>query len=1159
MDKLSELFMQICRSTPRYRDMALLFPRSKKLQDSFTEYYIVVVHLCHKFMKLSRTSGFKQFLSSYNDTVTRYEKELNTLADHIRDEMNIQSAVLAQEENKKSTRFRMLAKIDREALENRYKEQEKLRILDACSIYDYQTTWRQTRKLGNTALHKDDLGYQNWKAAACASTLVYSGRLGSGKSVLLANIIDDLFLNLEGYHVAYFFCQHDISESLKARTIVGSLTRQLLSAHGDFQQLSFPQLRDNNSFSIDDLSKIILAICSKLNKVVYFVIDGLDECISEEKDLFLENMKRCQESQKISLCVSLRWEPDVQSGFCPTQLTSPTYSSIPEQNPEVEAYINSEIDACINSGRLQIASEELIPAMKKVLGLKSKGMFLWVSLLITCVCSLTSDYDIIQALNDLPQSLAEIYGRLLDKYAATHKQYQEAILQLVSVAYRHLSTEELREALSIVPGETEWNTTKLSNNITGLLACCGGIVIIDEEELSVRLVHESARQFLMDSGISHPFSFTINDAERRMAGTVTTYLNFAVFDTQVSKVVTPNISGRMVVESVMSSIPQHSKFLKSISRLQRSSDATETDISRILAETAMQARPRVLLDLSLESYAKRYWFLHCAPVLDDSLIHDLTKKLLQRGPQTQMAYIPTPLSWAISNGYTSAFECLAAAGLPLEKTMPNAIQIAATKGHRDIVEKYLHFPELFLILDKDKLNYDLSVQVASNKWSSALKFLLNDAYVQKTISIALVGGLPTKGVLVPKGTNDQFINELLLEAVLREWPHILKPLSNSLTWTRFPWPFEDGIATRHKELAESCLDLLLSADCLSKQDICKLRTPGVVRSELDKQLISRHLPSEMQYACCNWTRHLRLSKCEYHSIKDRTYKFLQARFLFWFEAVSLSGRASEMTDMIKDLWEFSASYYPGLKDIIQSARRFVAKNESLVNEAPLQLYYSSIIFTPYNSEVVRNINMPNWLIGKSKSSRSNYSNPVVSITFSSDGKLLASGSYDGTINLWDVISGKLQYTFKGGNGWVRSLSFSPDGKFLASGLSGGTVELWDVISGRNMRTIEDAGHIVQFSLKNDLLQLHTDIGSFEIEGVPPLTVPEKTAETKSILVIKDSWLTRDGQRFIWLPPEYCEGQFAQFQGLIALSPWLQSEILLLEISFNELDRILREE
>jgi len=58
--------------------------------------------------------------------------------------------------------------------------------------------------------------YREWRDGSDPSALLYTGKLGSGKSVLLANIVDDLSLRTEemGSQVAYFFYKHDVSESL---------------------------------------------------------------------------------------------------------------------------------------------------------------------------------------------------------------------------------------------------------------------------------------------------------------------------------------------------------------------------------------------------------------------------------------------------------------------------------------------------------------------------------------------------------------------------------------------------------------------------------------------------------------------------------------------------------------------------------------------------------------------------------------------------------------------------------------------------------------------------------------------------------------------------------------------------------------------------------
>jgi hypothetical protein len=84
---------------------------------------------------------------------------------------------------------------------------------------------------------------------------------------------------------------------------------------------------------------------------------------------------------------------------------------------------------------------------------------------------------------------------------------------------------------------------------------------------------------------------------------------------------------------------------------------------------------------------------------------------------------------------------------------------------------------------------------------------------------------------------------------------------------------------------------------------------------------------------------------------------------------------------------------------------------------------------------------------------------VESVAFSPDGRLLASGSWDNTVKLWDVATGREVRTLRGHTDWVRSVAFSPDGRLLASGSWDNTVKLWDVATGREVRTIR--GHDIE--------------------------------------------------------------------------------------------------
>jgi tetratricopeptide (TPR) repeat protein len=97
---------------------------------------------------------------------------------------------------------------------------------------------------------------------------------------------------------------------------------------------------------------------------------------------------------------------------------------------------------------------------------------------------------------------------------------------------------------------------------------------------------------------------------------------------------------------------------------------------------------------------------------------------------------------------------------------------------------------------------------------------------------------------------------------------------------------------------------------------------------------------------------------------------------------------------------------------------------------------------------------------------------VYGVVFSPDGSLLASGSYDTTVRLWEVETGREVCLLKGHTGYVYGVAFSPDGSLLASASGDNTVRLWEVETGRAWRRLEGhTGYVssVAFSPDGSLL------------------------------------------------------------------------------------------
>ena len=654
------------RSAPRHQSIAVLYPRSTHLQSYLSEYYIVVVSLCHKLLRFTQKSTVCQLVGALSSPdINTYRAELDQWATEISEEMSILMAEKLEREAQENWRFRALAaKVSASTLQWQRLNMNRL-ILENLSKHDFEKTWKQTRKVGNTTLLNRNVTYQEWKDRSDSCTLVYAGKLGCGKSVLLANMVDDINLHVQDKNtlVAYFFTRHDIPESLEARTIVGSLAYQFLRMIPDLDLTGTAVSVDNRRSTLD-VAKIydLLRQTLPTEFKAYIVLDGIDDCDDAERGELIQHLHVLQATFKVLLCISHRLESNSSLKHYLRKFV-PTFTSIPENNPDIEEFIEAELESCIQSRKLVLNDPCLILEIQDALQEGSKGMFLWTALQIVSLCFMKTDGTIRQALRDLPKDLAETYSRILNRSRELGAPYQKRILELVTAAQRPLTAEELGEAISVVPGDTTWDPAKTLNDVSSVLACCGSLLINDEEDFTIRFVHHSVKTFLLEGHKESEAAFTIQGAKRTIAETIITYLNYGVFGTQLSTTHS-QVMCQSLMPGIVHSVLRSSSTVSNLAlRFLRSRRRPDFDMNKVVRETAEErSGTSSTHQHPFRAYARLYGVQHILDLSDFDMVMDRLLLRLFRGVEVDATVTDelgkTPLSLAAEIGNESVVRAI---------------------------------------------------------------------------------------------------------------------------------------------------------------------------------------------------------------------------------------------------------------------------------------------------------------------------------------------------------------------------------------------------------------------------------------------------------------------------------------------------------------------
>ncbi|KAK0732424.1 hypothetical protein B0T21DRAFT_195625 [Apiosordaria backusii] len=342
--------------------------------------------------------------------------------------------------------------------------------------------------------------FSSWIEGSGPQVLWLLGRPGIGKSVLSSHVTE--CLQAASIHCSYFFFQANESSNSDLATCLRSLALQMALQDKVVRDLLLRLIDEDlcwdklNEGSVwRQVFKGGILESPSLSSHAW-VIDGVDECASF-RSLFSQRILSTL-PPGLRVFGTSRGLDEIGRGLAglgPNKVVVDAFSEF-DTYPDMRLYITTQLNELGRpeepEARQHISSEILA---------RSRGSFLWVSLVLQELRRCWTEEAMRTALQEIPTDLFEMYTRMIQSIVADKDKMMLApsIFTWVALSIRPLTVDELCDAVELSSGQ------RLQNPAKAIPEICAQLVYINHENKAC-LIHETVREFLMSEKAPTPLA-----------------------------------------------------------------------------------------------------------------------------------------------------------------------------------------------------------------------------------------------------------------------------------------------------------------------------------------------------------------------------------------------------------------------------------------------------------------------------------------------------------------------------------------------------------------------------------------------------------------------------------------------------------------------------